>query len=179
MQSQAAADIEELRLQYRTSVTAVLQLAERDLVELRTYSAPPAAVTQVLAAVCTILGFPSDWESALMLMNHSDVTLIQRITDFNVLALPQARLMKLRALLQDAELQPGRVAAVSDAAQSLAVWVRAVEAHSSKEDIRRRMLRATRAVLDSSSASQVQTHSCVHRARSGLLQNGVGTALQC
>lgn len=161
MQEDAAAEIEEVRTQYRTSVAAILQLAERDLVELRTYSAPPPAVTQVLAAVCTVLGLPSDWDSALMLMNHADVTLIERISGFDVVAMPRARLAKLRALLQDAELQPDRVAAVSNAAHSLAVWVRAVEAYSNTDNIRQRMRRATRAVLDSSSASQVRPHLCV------------------
>lgn len=165
MQRDAAAEIEEVRTQYRTSVAAILQLAERDLTELRTYSAPPAAVMQVLAAVCTVLGLPSDWESAVTLMNHADVTLIERISGFDVVAMPRARLAKLRSLLEGAELQLDRVAAVSNAAYSLAAWVRAVEAHSNTEGIRRRMRRATRAVLDSSSASQVRPRLCVSQGR--------------
>lgn len=156
VQERAAADIEEIRSQYRQSVAAVLQLAERDLVELRTYSSPPPAVVQVLVAVCTVLGLPADWDSALTLMNHSDVALVEHIRAFDVVSMRGARLVKLQALLQCAEVQPGRVAAVSAAAHSLALWVRAVAAHGKTDDIRRHARRATRAVLDDSSASQVR-----------------------
>lgn len=161
MQGKAAADIEEIRIRYRESVAAVLQLAERDLFELRTYSSPPPAVAKVLAAVCTILGLPPEWESAQTRMNHADMALIEHISNFDVVGMSRARRSQLRNLLEDADLQPSRVAAVSSAAHSLALWVRAVEAHGNTEDIRRHMRRATRAILDDSSASQVKPEVCL------------------
>eukprot|EP00892_Ulva_mutabilis_P005205 jgi/Ulvmu1/3056/UM015_0096.1 len=156
IKDKTAEGIETIRSRYRTSVAAVLHLAERDLVELRTYSSPPPAVMQVLAAVCMILGLPTDWESALTLMNHSDVSLAERIRDFDVVAMRQVHLVRLRTLLQGAELQPDRVAAVSAAAHSLALWVRAVEEHGNTDELRRHARQATRMLLDDSSASQAQ-----------------------
>jgi dynein heavy chain, axonemal len=133
----------------------VLQLAEKDLQELRTYANPPSTVERVLAAVCIILGFPSDWDSALTLMNHATVPFFSRVADFDVATLRAARLAQLRACLGSDDMDPVRVRVVSKAAHSLVMWVHAVEAHAKVDGIRLRERKCVRAVLERSSASQV------------------------
>lgn len=135
----------------------MLVLAEKDLQELRTYTSPPAAVEAVLAAVCTALGVPSDWASALTLLNHSRVSVFSRIEAFDLASVRPARAAQLSRMLASPDLQPERVLAVSAAAHSLAAWVRAVHAHAQVDGIRARERSELRELLQQQDVRAVRS----------------------
>ena len=139
---------------------SVLQLAEKDVQELRTYANPPATITYVLAATCTILGFPTDWESALMLLNHATVPFIDRITQFDIATIGSGRLAQLRALTADEQLDPLRVRSVSRAAHSIVLWIHAVDSYGRVEDVRVREHKSLREELDRAATKQVTCWLC-------------------
>ena len=169
LQERAASEVETIRNRYKASVESVMQLAEKDIQELRTYVNPPATITHVLAAICTILGFPTDWESALMLLNHATVPFITRITEFDIATVRSGRLVQLRAMTADDQLDPLRVRAVSRAAHSLVTWVHAVDSYGHVEDIRAREHRALRGELDQAATKQVWSRTMLVYGRGGFL----------
>jgi hypothetical protein len=149
LQERAASEVETIRSRYKASVASVMQLAEKDIQELRTYANPPATITHVLA----------DWESALMLLNHATVPFIDRITQFDIATVRPGRLSQLRALSTDEQLNPLRVRSVSAAAHSLVLWVHAVDSCGHVDDIRAREHRALRGELDQAATKQVHHYS--------------------
>lgn len=110
-------------------MASVLALAEKDLHELRTYTSPPAAIETVLSAVCVILGFATDWPSAMALMHNSERSLFSRIERFDVTCMRPAQAAQLAQIVRSPDAQPDRARTVSEAAHSLALWVQAVHAH--------------------------------------------------
>jgi dynein heavy chain, axonemal len=154
LQERATSEVETIRSRYRASVVSVTQLAEKDIQELRTYANPPPTIAQVLSAICTILGFPTDWESALMLLNHSTVPFIDRMTQFDIATVRAGRLAQLRAMFSDGQLDPLRVRTVSRAAHSLVLWVHAVDSYGRVDDIRDQEHRALLSALDEAATKQ-------------------------
>lgn len=155
LQERGDSEVETIRNRYHDSVESVMQLAEKDIQELRTYANPPATITHVMAAICTILGFPTEWESALMLLNHATVPFIDRITQFDIGTARSGRLAQLRTMFADDQLDPLRVRSVSRSAHSLVLWLHAVDSYGHIDDIRAREHRALRGELDQAATKQV------------------------
>lgn len=148
-------DVTARREQYRAAVKAVLQLAEHDVRELRSYARPPATVAAVLAAVALILGLPTDWRSLLTHLHDSEQPLMGRITAFDVTALKPAQGAQLADMLESAELDPTRARATSAAACSLCCWAHAVHRHAGIDSVRREVQRKQRHVQRQREAAQV------------------------
>ena len=142
------AEVAATRQQYTAAVKEVLQIAEHDLHELRTYTRPPAAVEAVLAAVSVVLGLPTEWEAVLRHMHDTEHSLLARIKAFDVAQLRPAQIAQVANMLAMAELDPARARATSVAACSLCCWVHAVHRYalidSRRQQMHARMLRLQR-----------------------------------
>jgi hypothetical protein len=156
IKTRARTDIASFRQRYSSATAGVLALAEKDLQELRTYNKPPVVIEAVLAAVCVILGFPSDWDSALMLMNHATVPLFTRVAQFDLATLRQPCCAQLARLTTLRELEPLRVRTVSAAAYNLVLWVHAVQEHAQVDGINRWERSKVQDVLEKQNVIQVR-----------------------
>jgi hypothetical protein len=161
LQDQANAEVAVIREQYQAAISKVLVLAEKDLQELRTYSSPPATIEAVLAAVCVILGFPSDWNSVMTLLNHSDVPIFSRIASFDLASMRTTRVAQLARLASSPDLHPDRVRTVSAAAHSLVLWVHAVNDHAKLGSIRLWERNKLQEVLQRQAVAHVRYHLSV------------------
>jgi hypothetical protein len=157
LQDQASAEIASIKERYQAAVEKVLVLAEKDLQELRTYNSPP--IEAVLAAVCVILGFPSDWKSIITLLNDADVPIFSRIAAFDLASMHSTRVTQLARLASAPDLHPDRVRTVSAAAHSLALWVHAVNDHTKANSIRLWERGKLQEVLQKQAIEHVRRHS--------------------
>ncbi|XP_029978186.1 dynein axonemal heavy chain 9 [Sphaeramia orbicularis] len=107
---------------------ALNTLNKNNLTELKSFGSPVAAVTNVTAAVMTLMApggkVPKDrsWKAAKVMMAKVD-TFLDSLINFNKENIPEACLKAIQPYLQDKEFQPELVAAKSNAAAGLCSWV--------------------------------------------------------
>ena len=131
MQRTAKEGIVLIQRQYKRAVSEVIDLVDTDISEIRSYNRPPPLVTHVMEAVSLILGFPATWDSAVLLLNDSEVPIMQRVKEFDVASLKPFRVMELKNYVRNENMDIARVGIVSQAAQSFARWAHAVAENSS------------------------------------------------
>ncbi|XP_043549538.1 dynein axonemal heavy chain 11 isoform X1 [Chiloscyllium plagiosum] len=112
------------------AANAALNILNRsNLTELRTFSNPPAIVTNVTAAVQVLLApngkIPKDrsWKTAKMLLNKVD-DFLQAIVNFDKEHIPEATIKVIKEeYLEDPEFNPEFVRTKSSVAAGLCAWV--------------------------------------------------------
>ena len=111
------------------AIAQLESLSKADLVELKSFKAPPEVVKLVMEAVCVLMGRAPTWENSHKLLKHAPF--LHSLKAFDKDAVSSAQLCKLRKYVGMPELHPDAVSKVSKAAQGLWVWVLGIAAYAS------------------------------------------------
>ena len=68
------------------AVVALNSLSRNDIIEVRSYTKPPALVQKVMECVCLLLGEKQDWPSAKKLLN--DARFLDHLVAYDKDAIP-------------------------------------------------------------------------------------------
>ena len=115
-----------------TAYEALDYLNKTDMAEMKAYKAPPAKVKLVMEAafICLKEPFGKDgssddvWAKSKKLLDPK--SLITKFRAFDPKSIDSKMLAKLKPYMEQSEIDPERVGAVSKAAKSIAMWVQAV-----------------------------------------------------
>ena len=120
-------DLNKVMPAYFAALNALEALDKRDLTEIKSFAHPPKLVEDVLAAVLVLHKRPTAWAEAKKFLGASN--LIQNLKDYDKDHIEDAVIKKLDKYLVDPDFLPAKVSAVSKAATSLCMWVRAVDVY--------------------------------------------------
>jgi len=115
---------------YVTSLTQVLALAEKDIVELRSYNSPPGLVRIVVESVCVLFDVDKTWKAARKFIADKDVSMLDRVENFNLDGVSEATFKELDTYVSLPNFKPAAVEQVSQAAKSICEWVLAVHGYT-------------------------------------------------
>lgn len=102
---------------YVTSLTQVLALAEKDIVELRSYNSPPGLVRIVVESVCVLFDVDKTWKAARKFIADKDVSMLDRVENFNLDGVSEAIFKELDTYVSLPNFKPSAVEQVSQAAK--------------------------------------------------------------
>merc|ERR1739838_834425 len=101
-------------------------LNKKDITEIKSYGRPPALVEMVMQAVMILRGQEPTWAEAKRQLG--DQNFIKQLVHFDKDNMSDRVLKKIgQQYVANPEFQPDTVGRVSYAAQSLCMWVRAME----------------------------------------------------
>ena len=112
-----------------TAAQGLNSVSKADIVELKSFAAPPHAVKLVMEAVCILMGCAPTWAESKKLLD--DGHFLWALKTFDTDNVSPARLRKLRKYVSMPQLHPDAVCKVSRAAHGLMRWVLAVAAFAS------------------------------------------------
>ena len=115
---------------YVTSLTQVLALAEKDIVELRSYNSPPGLVRIVVESVCVLFNVDKSWKAARKFIADKDESMLDRVENFNLDGVSEATFAELDTYVSLPNFKPSAVEQVSQAAKSICEWVLAVHGYT-------------------------------------------------
>ena len=115
---------------YVTSLTQVLALAEKDIVELRSYNSPPGLVRIVVESVCVLFDVDKSWKAARKFIADKDGSMLDRVENFNLDGVSEATFTVLDTYVSLPNFKPSAVEQVSQAAKSICEWVLAVHGYT-------------------------------------------------
>jgi len=117
------------------SYELLAQVKKGDLIEAKSYAAPPVGVKIAAEAAMIALGTASvkdSWADFRKLLS-SQPKFLQAFKDFDPSTINAAMLRKLKPLVESPELQPENARKISRAGAGIAVWVQAVYAYGSSQ----------------------------------------------
>lgn len=97
-------------------------LQRNDIVEIKTFTRPPALVQRTMEAVCILLREPSDWDGAKRVL--SDAGFQKRLLEFDRDAVTAQMLSQLEPIASHPSFAPDPVGRQSKAAMGMCMWVR-------------------------------------------------------
>ena len=118
-----------LPAELETAVQGMDSVSKADLVELKSFAAPPHAVKLVMEAVCILMGCAPTWVQSKKLLD--DTSFLHTLKTFDKDNVSPAQLRKLRKYVSMPQLHPDAVCKVSRAAHGLMKWVLATAAWAS------------------------------------------------
>jgi dynein heavy chain len=121
-------DLNKALPKYYAAVKAVQSLDKSDITEVKSFVRPPELVMFVMNAVCLLFGQPQTWEAAKKLMNIEFLASLEKY-DKDGLTEKIKKMLK-KTYISSPKFQPDLVEAVSKAAKSLCIWVRALYEYS-------------------------------------------------
>ena len=122
--------IENASEKYVSSLTQVLALAEKDIIELRSYNSPPGLVRIVVESVCVLFDVDKSWKAARKFIADKDVPMLDRVEMFNLDGVSQDTFEELHTYVSLPNFKPAAVEQVSQAAKSICEWVLAVHGYA-------------------------------------------------
>ncbi|GIM01954.1 hypothetical protein Vretimale_6722, partial [Volvox reticuliferus] len=127
LKDEAQADLEEVLPQLEAAEHSLSALNKTDIIEIKTFTKPPALVQTTMEGVCILLQEKPDWETAKRLLGET--TFIKRLMDYDRDNIPDKVVRNLKRVIDDPTFTPDQVAKQSKAAQSLCLWVRAMDTY--------------------------------------------------
>ncbi|KAG2448089.1 hypothetical protein HYH02_007114 [Chlamydomonas schloesseri] len=127
MADSAKADLDEALPALNAAMAALKALDKNDIVEIKSFSKPPAAVQTTMEAVCVLKGEKADWDTAKRLLGDSNF--MRSLEEFDKDNIPDANIKKLQKYVEDPTYTPDLVAKVSKAARSLCMWTHAMNTY--------------------------------------------------
>jgi len=120
-------DLDEALPEYYAAIKSLDALDKKDIQEVKSFAKPPPLVEVVLSAVCLLMGVKESWDEAKKLMNDSKFLDNLKTYDKDALAANPKLTAKMQKYLKRDDFVPDKVKAVSSAAMSLCLWVRAMD----------------------------------------------------
>eukprot|EP00198_Chlamydomonas_reinhardtii_P006936 XP_001696272.1 dynein heavy chain 3 [Chlamydomonas reinhardtii] len=128
LKDEAQADLEEVLPALEAAERALSALNKTDIIEIKTFTKPPALVQTTMEAVCILLQERADWDTAKRLLGEA--TFIKRLMEYDRDNIPDKVVRSLKRVIDDPTFTPDQVAKQSKAAQSLCLWVRAMDTYA-------------------------------------------------
>uniref|UniRef100_H2ZI81 Dynein axonemal heavy chain 2 n=1 Tax=Ciona savignyi TaxID=51511 RepID=H2ZI81_CIOSA len=126
MADNAQRDLDEAIPALEEAKKALEALNKKDITEIKSYGRPPALVEMVLQAVMILRGSEPTWAEAKRQLG--DQNFIKQLVNFDKENMSDRVLKKIgQQYVAHSEFHPDNVGRVSVAAQSLCLWVRAME----------------------------------------------------
>lgn len=113
---------------YESAIAALNTLNKDHIGILKTFTSPPKGVVKVMEAVCLLFGEKTSWADAKKLISTS--TFLERCKTYDKDKIPRTTIKKLQKYITDSDFVPEKLEAVSTAAVSLCMWVRAMDTYS-------------------------------------------------
>ncbi|CAL8110975.1 unnamed protein product [Orchesella dallaii] len=110
---------------FEQSNSILQDLAEDDLIHIRSYYSPPPIVSKVLDSVMIMIDREPTWPEAKIQLGHPDF--IRNIMEFDKARITQEKLSKIRKYIQNTEFTPEAVVKHSNGARILCTWIHAIE----------------------------------------------------
>eukprot|EP00003_Mantamonas_plastica_P025987 TRINITY_DN5190_c0_g1_i1.p1 TRINITY_DN5190_c0_g1~~TRINITY_DN5190_c0_g1_i1.p1 ORF type:complete len:1587 (-),score=644.35 TRINITY_DN5190_c0_g1_i1:21-4370(-) len=126
--AEAQRELDEVLPSYNIAAKEVNNLDKNDLREVRTFKKPPRLVQTVMEAVCILFQRKPDWETSKKIL--IDTKFAYNLLNFDKENVSDTTLRRLRKYIEDPEFMPRNVAASSEAARTLCVWVRAIDQYA-------------------------------------------------
>ena len=104
---------------------AVGSLDKKAIGEVRAYTAPPKDIRNVMAAVMTVMGRPTDW--AAIKKEMADPKFMDKIKGIDKDNLTETTMKKIEAFTKQDQFHPSILRLKSVVAEKLCIWVKAVE----------------------------------------------------
>jgi len=123
-------DLDEALPEYYAAVKSLDALDKKDIQEIKSFAKPPALVEVVLQAVCLLMGSKENWDDAKKLMNDSNFLNSLKTYDKDGLATNTKLTGKLQKYIKREDFTADKVRNVSKAAESLCLWVRAMDVYA-------------------------------------------------
>ncbi|EFJ52773.1 dynein heavy chain 3 [Volvox carteri f. nagariensis] len=127
LKDEAQADLEEVLPQLEAAEHSLSALNKTDIIEIKTFTKPPPLVQTTMEGVCILLQEKPDWETAKRLLGET--TFIKRLMEYDRDNIPDKVVRNLKRVIDDPTFTPDQVAKQSRAAQSLCLWVRAMDTY--------------------------------------------------
>ncbi|KAL3130871.1 hypothetical protein ABBQ38_000200 [Trebouxia sp. C0009 RCD-2024] len=106
---------------------ALNALNKNDIIEIKTFTKPPALVQLTMEGVCILLQEEADWATAKRVLGQPKF--IERLMAYDADNIPDAVLEALQRVVADARFTADQVAKQSNAARSMCLWVRALDVY--------------------------------------------------
>lgn len=97
-------------------------LNRNDIVEIKTFTRPPALVQRTMEAVCILLSEQSDWDGAKRVL--SDANFQKRLLEFERDSVTSQMIAQLEPIVSQPSFAPDPVGRQSKAAMGMCMWVR-------------------------------------------------------
>jgi hypothetical protein len=123
----AQADLEKAMHGLKGAMQALELLNKADVAELKMYQKPPKAVEKTIEAVMVLRKSEPTWAEGKKQLG--DPNFLVQLVNYDKDSLDDAVLNKISKWTKDPEFDPEVVGAVSKAAKSLCMWVRAMEVY--------------------------------------------------
>jgi dynein heavy chain len=123
----AQKDLDEAMPALNEAIKALDSLKKNDIAEVKAYGKPPELVETVMESVMVLKQSEPSWGEAKRQLG--DPNFIQTLKDFDKNNIPDKVLRKINKYTSLPDFQPEKVGAVSAAAKSLCLWVRAIEVY--------------------------------------------------
>lgn len=113
------------------AAVAILEsLDKKDIVEMKSFNAPPPAVRTVMEAVCVLLNETADWPTAKRLLGSDKPNFIQLLQQYEKDSIDPAVLRKLVRYTTSPTMSVESMKKVSVAAAGICMWVHAIESYA-------------------------------------------------
>lgn len=100
------------------------EIQRSEITELRTFTAPPFVVEQVLKAIALLLGESPDWQNVKNVI--ADFHFITRIKKIDKRNLSDQKISNVRDIIENDNMKPELVGKQSQACKHLCVWCLAI-----------------------------------------------------
>ncbi|KAG5682932.1 hypothetical protein PVAND_012250 [Polypedilum vanderplanki] len=124
----AAKDLETVMPQLRAAQEALKALNKNDVNEIRVFQKPPKLVQFVMEAVCILLNYKPDWNTAKQMMG--DMNFLKRLQEYDANHIPDVIIKKLQPYINHKDFQPAIVEKTSKTARSMCAWVIAMNRYA-------------------------------------------------
>jgi len=154
LKDDAQRDLEHVLPALEDAEKALASLNKTDIIEIKTFTKPPALVLLTLEGVCTVLGEKADWDTAKRVLG--DNGFIKRLVEFDKDNLSERSVRLLKRIIDDPQFTPDQVAKQSKAAMSMCLWVRAMDTYAKVSKVvepKRLRLREAQVALDAMNAA--------------------------
>ncbi|CAM9934355.1 unnamed protein product, partial [Phaeothamnion confervicola] len=115
------------------ALRALDSLKKDDIVEVKSFANPPAAVQTVMEAVCLLLGESTDWDSAKRVLGRA--SFMDELRRYDRDHVDRRRRAALRCYTQNEDMSVDRLRKVSVAAAGLCMWVHAMDGYGEVLDV--------------------------------------------
>lgn len=128
LKDDAQRDLDEVLPALESAQTALNSLRKEDITEIRSFVKPPSLVQLTMEGVCMLLQEKTEWDAAKKVL--TDTNFIKRLLEYDKDNIPDKVLKSIKRLIDDPQFTPEQVSKQSKAAQSMCMWVRAMDVYA-------------------------------------------------
>merc|ERR1719182_1126425 len=122
-------DLDEALPEFYSAMKSLDALDKKDLQEMKSFAKPPPLVEVVISAVCLLMGKKENWDDGKKLLGDTNLLTNLKEYDKDALAMNPKLTKQLQKYMKRDDFNSETVSKVSKAANSLCMWVRAMDVY--------------------------------------------------